>query len=225
MQIELHRQKRTRWGVDGELSINGSHIADTTEHPTAHLASGTYPITMQCMLLKRGNGPLLNIDGSICVGEHCCSGCVINSGKIFSKLYYRIRKTLERGNQVSLVIKSVLIAILLTGCSTSRNIKVVEHSVHDTLYLNHIQYDSIYVDNWHSTDRSKDTVYIHDILRENHYKLLRDTVRIAKVDTIPVIHKVEVPVKYVPAVYKWSLVIVIVIVIVLTIYLVWKIKF
>lgn len=229
MLIIIARQRHTRWGVDGQLFINGSHIADTTEHPTAHLSEGIYTITRNRLILCQGNGPLCNTDGSICVGEHLCAGCVIRSCKIYGRLYQRIRKTLERGKTVNLIIKSMAIAILLvlTSCSTARHVAIATAVTHDTLYLASVKYDSIYVDNRQSINRMNDTVYLERIRMEYRYRLLRDTVRESHADTIPVVHEVEVvkTERYIPSVYKWSLGFSIVLLILLIIYVIWKIRF
>ena len=105
------------------------------------------------------------------------------------------------------VLFLVFVSALLAGCGTMKQVQVVERVQKDTLYLNHIQYDSIYVDNWQLTDRSKDTIYVEKVRLEYKYKLLRDTVYKVQIDTIPVIREVEVvkTEKYVPAIYKWSL--------------------
>jgi len=97
------------------------------------------------------------------------------------------------------------LSLILAGCGTSHTI--VKELSHDTLYVNTIQYDSVYLYQNTETDRSKDTVLIHDILREYKYKFLKDTVRVVRIDSIPVIHTVKVTktVKHVPAIYKWSL--------------------
>ena len=118
----------------------------------------------------------------------------------------------------------IVIVIVLTGCATTRQTQVVRETTRDTLYLNHIQYDSIYVDNWQLTDRSKDTIYVEKVRLEYKYKLLRDTVHVVQIDSIPVIREVEVikTEKYVPSIYKWSLGILIVIVIVNVIVIVKK---
>ena len=88
-----------------------------------------------------------------------------------------------------------------------KQVQVVERVQKDTLYLNHIQYDSIYVDNWQLTDRTKDTIYLEKSHIEYRYKLLRDTVYKVQIDTIPIIKTVEVvkTERYVPSIYKWSL--------------------
>ena len=95
------------------------------------------------------------------------------------------------------VLFLVFVFALLSGCGTMKQVQVVERVQKDTLYLNHIQYDSIYVDNWQLTDRTKDTIYK------------------VQIDTIPVIREVEVvkTEKYVPTIYKWSLGICIVLII------------
>lgn len=120
-----------------------------------------------------------------------------------------------------------VLVFVLAGCATTRQVQVVERVSRDTLFLNHIQYDSIYVDNWQLTDRTKDTIYLEKSHIEYRYKLLRDTVRIVQIDSIPVIKTVEVvkTERYVPGIYKWSLGILIVIVIVIVISILWKIKF
>ena len=117
-----------------------------------------------------------------------------------------------------------VLVFVLTGCATTRQVQVVERVQKDTLYLNHIQYDSIYVDNWQLTDRSKDTIYVEKVRLEYKYKLLRDTVRIVQIDTIPVIREVEVvkTEKYVPSIYKWSLGICIVLIILIVLSIVKK---
>jgi len=132
----------------------------------------------------------------------------------------------------------ILAAALLAGCSASRQAARASVQVQiqkDTIYFNRVQYDSIYVDNRQLTDRSRDTVYLEKIRMEYKYKILRDTVRIVKTDTIPVIKEVvkEVeaekatvkPERYIPKIYKWSLGICITIIIALIILAIWKIKF
>jgi len=227
MDILLKRLHHTRWGVDGQLFIDGRHIADTTEHPTNCLAPGEYPLSLNRLLLCRGNGPMLNTDGTICVGEHLCAGCVLRTREIFTTIYNRIQKALKRGKSVILTIQCMLLVIFLTSCNSLHRAQIVEHSVHDTLYLNKAQYDSIYIDNRQVVDHTGDTVVIREILRENRYKFLHDTARIVHIDSIPVIHTVEVTktVKQVPSIYKWSLAICIVLLILLIIYVIWKIKF
>ena len=44
-------------------------------------------------------------DGSILVGTRSCLGCIIHPKPAFDSLYERIRKNLERGREVTLVIE------------------------------------------------------------------------------------------------------------------------
>lgn len=121
-------------------------------------------------------------------------------------------------------MKKSVFVFVLTGCSTQRMATVVREATRDTLYLNHIQYDSIYIDNWQLTDRSRDTIYVEKVRLEYKYKLLRDTVRVVQIDSIPVIREVEVikTEKYIPDIYKWSFAICIALVIVIVIVIVKK---
>ena len=103
---------------------------------------------------------------------------------------------------------------------------VVRETTRDTLYLNHIQYDSIYIDNWQLPDRSKGTIYVEKVRLEYKYKLLRDTVRVVQIDTIPVIREVEVvkTERYIPKVYKATFWICIILFCVFCVFCVLKIK-
>lgn len=63
--------------------------------------------------------------------------------------------------------------------------QVAEHVHKDTVYQSNIQYDSIYVLQDKYTDRSKDTLLIKETNIEYRYKLLRDTIRFVRCDSIP----------------------------------------
>ena len=86
----------------------------------------------------------------------------------------------------------LLFCILLAGCGTPRKTPVVERVTRDTLYLHQVQYDSVYVYRDRYVDRSRDTVYVNDRSVAYRYRLQRDTLRIHRVDSIPVIREVEV---------------------------------
>lgn len=80
----------------------------------------------------------------------------------------------------------VLTFCTLIGCETQRKAtQLVRNTRVDTLYLSNVQYDSIYVYQERMQDRSKDTVYLKDVSIEYRYKLLRDTVKVVKQDSIP----------------------------------------
>ena len=85
-----------------------------------------------------------------------------------------------------------VVSTLFAGCATRRQIQVIERVTKDTIYLNKVQYDSIYIDKAKYVDRTRDTLLIQDKVVEYRYKLLRDTIRIHQIDSIPVIREVEV---------------------------------
>ena len=86
-----------------------------------------------------------------------------------------------------------VVACTLFGCATSRpTSQVVEASLRDTVYVNKVLYDSVYIDNWYYTYQKADTVVVEKTKLEYRYKLLRDTVFRARIDSVPVIREVEV---------------------------------
>ena len=86
----------------------------------------------------------------------------------------------------------LLFCTLLAGCGTQRKLPVMERIQRDTVYLHQVQYDSIFVSQERYVDRSRDTLYVQERNVEYRYRLLRDTLRIHQVDSIPVVREVEV---------------------------------
>ena len=87
----------------------------------------------------------------------------------------------------------LVVACTLIGCATSRQAtQVAVASAHDTVYFNKVLYDSIYIDSWHHTYQKADTVVVEKTKLEYRYKMLRDTVFRARIDSVPVIREVEV---------------------------------
>lgn len=105
MEIELIRIHKREWGVDGILRINGSKICDTVEHPTKHRPPGRYEVTLHDNPFRRGDGPMLSVNGEIIVGERACSGLVIHSAAAYAKLYDRLKKSWRRRHNVVLKIR------------------------------------------------------------------------------------------------------------------------
>jgi hypothetical protein len=56
-------------------------------------------------MLKPGNGTHNRLDGSILVGKYNCLNSLIHPKTVFDPLYERIRKSIRRGHQVTLIIK------------------------------------------------------------------------------------------------------------------------
>ena len=95
----------------------------------------------------------------------------------------------------------LVVACTLIGCTTSRQAtQVAVASAHDTVYFNKVMYDSVYIDNWHHIFHRADTVVVEKTKLEYRYKLLRDTVFRARIDSMPVIREIEVvrEVRHVP---------------------------
>ena len=95
---------------------------------------------------------------------------------------------------VMLIIIIHIIALMgMMSCSTHRHATAVEQGTHtDTVYIATQQYDSIYIYNDKTLDRTKDTVYLRELSTEYRYKLLRDTLRIIESDTIYIPYGVKV---------------------------------
>ena len=131
MHILITRHRYKPATIDGQLSIDGIRICDCAENAHTALPPGTYSITIVhcrqyarkmplitpisnqssvinnriCPMLCPGNGVYNRKDGSILVGEYLVPGCLKHSRFTFDNLYDRIRKNLERGNEVTLTIR------------------------------------------------------------------------------------------------------------------------
>ena len=58
-----------------------------------------------CPMIKPGNGVHNRLDGSIIIGVYNCLGSIIHPKASFDALYERIRKSISRGNIVTLTIR------------------------------------------------------------------------------------------------------------------------
>lgn len=58
-------------------------------------------------------------------------------------------------------------------------------ALRDSVRVTDIHYDSVYIYRDRLTDRTADTVYLRDERVEYRYRLLRDTVRLVRTDSIP----------------------------------------
>ena len=96
-----------------------------------------------------------------------------------------------------LFILSLVTFCTFIGCrSTKQAAQLIREVRTDTLYLNNVQYDSIYIFQERTSDyhmnplnplkpSETDTVFIKDVSVEYRYKLLRDTVLKVQHDSIP----------------------------------------
>ena len=85
----------------------------------------------------------------------------------------------------SFLILALLSALVLTGCASHRPLQVAEHVTRDTVYINKLQYDSIYIDNRQKVYQQSDTIYLDRTKHEYRYRLLRDTIYKTQIDSIP----------------------------------------
>lgn len=79
-------------------------------------------------------------------------------------------------------------SLLTAGCGTHRTAVTtvpVGTVVRDTVRLSSIRYDSIFVSNDVFTDRSRDTLLMRERTIEHRYRVLRDTVRLVRRDSVP----------------------------------------
>ena len=93
---------------------------------------------------------------------------------------------------ITLLIILMIALMGLMSCSTHRVVEQVKEMHTDTVYVTSLQYDSIYIYNDKTLDRTKDTVYLRELSTEYRYKLLRDTLRIIETDSIYIPYRVKV---------------------------------
>ena len=93
-----------------------------------------------------------------------------------------------------IAILFLLTTAVLTACGSLRSTtpQVVPQVSHDTIYLTNHHYDSVFIDRTHTIYRARDTVRVDNQTIEHRYRLLRDTIRLTRIDSIPVIREVEV---------------------------------
>ena len=119
----------------------------------------------------------------------------------------------------------ILTALVTIGCCGHKQIADFAKEVRsDTFRNDRFKHDSVFVGHERMVDSRHDTVFITDLTIEYRYKVVCDTVRIVKCDTIPFVQKVEVTKKepYVPMLYKVSTVLLSIIIISIILYLIWR---
>jgi hypothetical protein len=107
MNIYIKRYHHSRWGVDGECFIDNQKACDCVEHPTAYLPAGEYTINKENYrnYFVRGNGPMKNLKGEICLGRHVLQGFVLETSQEYFKLCKRILKALKNHETITLIIQ------------------------------------------------------------------------------------------------------------------------
>lgn len=77
--------------------------------------------------------------------------------------------------------------VLLPSCVSHRHISTVpvETIVRDTVRMLSMRYDSVFISKDTYTDRSRDTILVRERTMEHRYRVLRDTLRIVRRDSVP----------------------------------------
>ena len=106
MNIYIKRYHHSRWGVDGECFIENQKACDCVEHPTAYLPAGEYTINKENYrnYFVRGNGPMKNLKGEICLGRHVLQGFVLETAQEYWKVIKRINRALTHNQTITLII-------------------------------------------------------------------------------------------------------------------------
>lgn len=58
------------------------------------------------------------------------------------------------------ITTAAVAVILLTSCRTVRETVEVPVQVHDAVYQKAVQYDSVYIDRWHTVETKGDTIFV-----------------------------------------------------------------
>lgn len=104
----------------------------------------------------------------------------------------------------------VLVVILLLCVISCRSVQYVpvETVKHDSIYINKVQYDSIYNRDSVYLERAGDTVYLYKYKYIYKYKNLTDTMYVTKTDSIQIAYPMEIiKEKYRVPKFLWWLVI------------------
>ena len=89
----------------------------------------------------------------------------------------------------AIIVLFILILVCGTGCCAQR--EIIRRQT-DTLYVEKVQVDSIYKRDSVMVREKGDTVYIYKEKIRDRYRLLRDTIRVVKTDTVQTIKEVRV---------------------------------
>lgn len=118
MNITIKRYRQKGAATDGYLIIDSERVCHTAENTQYKMDAGTYHVRLVydhrrgrkfpnlCFgcNIRFGNGVYNIRDSTILVGKHIAPGCLSHSRETFDKLYQRIRKTIERGKEVTITI-------------------------------------------------------------------------------------------------------------------------
>lgn len=87
--------------------LEGSTLPPCNQCPKLPYVGNNTNMPCDCVQIAPGNGVYNRTDGSIIVGNYIAPGCLSHPLEAFHSLYERIRKNIERGNPVQLIISSI----------------------------------------------------------------------------------------------------------------------
>lgn len=96
----------------------------------------------------------------------------------------------ERNPALSSLLMPIVLAVMaitllaLTSCRSSK-MATLEVVRHDTIQTAIWHYDSIYIDHFVKQDQRHDTILLTDRKTEYRYKVIHDTVRTVRTDSVP----------------------------------------
>lgn len=124
MEIKIVRKIFTAYGVHGTLYVNDTKECDTLEHPSRHLRTGSYRLTLKSVpklsdqelvvkgsaFIQPGNGPFTLKNGSIIVGKPIVADNIIVTGLLsksqetYNLLYDKVIECMENGENIEVEI-------------------------------------------------------------------------------------------------------------------------
>jgi len=99
-QIELVKCKQHQRKVLRIKPIDSDTKPRCDGCPKKEVVGNNTRMPCMCPMITIGNGVYNRSDGSIIVGERVVWGTMIHSRKAYNKLYERIKKAIQRGNEV-----------------------------------------------------------------------------------------------------------------------------
>ena len=122
----------------------------------------------------------------------------------------------------TLKILLCIFILSLCSCSLKRQINYVKTNSTDTLYINKYSRDSIYLKDSIFVQNLNDTIIIDKYHTKYIEKIKLDTIYRSTNDTIIKYEQNIIEKRYVPTIYKWSLVILIILIITIISYIIIK---
>ena len=133
MEIKIVRKIFTAYGVHGTLYVNDTKECETLEHPSRHLRTGSYRLTLKMVpklsdqelvvkgcamklvvkgsaFILPGNGPFTLKNGSIIVGKPIVADNIIVTGLLsksqetYNLIYGKVKECMENGEDIEVEI-------------------------------------------------------------------------------------------------------------------------